>query len=840
MAVKVGELYQELSLKDNKFTSGMTQAQNKMQGFSSRLSSAGGTLTKFVTGPMALLGGALLENARRTGNYADSILDLESATGHTTDTIQRYQAVAERAGVKTTAFTDASQRLLQQMSRSEGGSASLNEGLQKLGLTFEDISEATPDERMNTLITRLRGVEDANKRAQIGTQLLRGGYEDLAPILDLSEEKFNQVAKQAKESGKIMDTDALNSANNFRMSLDELKQEFTGLMRSIAKDFMPVLTDSLMPFLKNSLIPLMRNLSGMVANLFDWFNNLSSGMKTVFTVGVGLLGMLGPLLTALSGIVSASVTLAPLLSTIAGGFAAISAPVVGVVAGVTAFAGAATLVYRSWKEVSTMLADLWTAMRVNVSNFAIKSQIAFEKMKIAIFRIVNSIIQKMSALENLPFGVGEKFAGMGDSITDSVDGAKQSISELVYQMYENEQDLANANSNFSESFGNAKDAIVSDITGILDKLNIFSNEYEGKVEEVSELVSEKYKFQTDEIEANINEQNEIVNDGLQERKNIEKRYADMWFEMSHNKIEILEKEKKEAIKNAQEKGADITNIEKVYDEKILQAKIEKRRKEAELERQRWEAMNERGRKAQEEAEAEKQAEIEKEQTIREQVRKTNEAKMSAAQRYMSRLIEQNASEKEMLILKMNRELEANKGNEAAIFAIKQYYQNEIDKLEEENHQKSMERTEKELSFLQTGFAYAFSSILQGTKSVTEAFHDMWINVLNKVMDKLAEMAASKVFGFITGGGGGGLLGGVGDFFGGIFHNGGTVPGPIGQERLILAQAGETVSPIGSNTGSSGGGYSTANISVNLDGRTIAQAVKQPLVDDIRIKGGARF
>jgi len=831
MAVKVGELYQELKLRDNKFTSGMTQAQNKMQGFSSRLSSAGGTLTKFVTGPMALLGGALLENARRTGNYADSILDLESATGHTTDTIQRYQAVAERAGVKTTAFTDASQRLLQQMSRSEGGSASLNEGLQKLGLTFEDISEATPDERMNTLITRLRGVEDANKRAQIGTQLLRGGYEDLAPILDLSAEEFEKVSQQAKESGKIMDNDALNSANNFRMSLDELKQEFTGLMRSIAVDFMPVLTDSLMPFLKESLIPLMRNLSKIVSGLFKWFNNLSGGMKTVFTVGVGLLGMLGPLLTALSGIVSASVTLAPLLSTIAGGFAAISAPVAASVAGVAAFAGAATLVYRSWKEVSTMLADLWTAMKVNVDNFAIQARISFEKMKIAIFRVVNSIIERMSALESLPFGVGEKFAGMGDKITGSVDDAKSSISQLVYQMYENEKELASANSNFSESFGNAKDAIVEDVVGILDTLNIFSSDYKGEVEAITDFVSEEYSFQTDEIESNIEEQNEIVDNGLQERQNIEKRYADMWFEMNNDKIAILEKEKQEAIKNAQEKGADITYIEKVFDEKILQAKIEKRRKEAELERQRWEAMNERGRKAQEEAEKEKQAEIEKEQAIREQVRKTNEAKMSAAQRYMSRLIEQNASEKEMLILKMNRELEANKGNEAAIFAIKQYYQNEIDKLEEENHQKSIERFNERFKFIKTGFANAFSSILQGTKSVTEAFHDMWINVLNKVMDKLAEMAASKVFGLITGGG---------DFFGGIFHDGGTVPGPIGQERLILAQAGETVSPIGSSGGSGGGGYNTANIYFQVDGKTMAQVVKQPLVDSIRIKGGARF
>lgn len=840
MAVKVGELYQELSLKDNKFTSGMTQAQNKMEGFSSRLSSAGGTLTKFVTGPMVALGGVMLENARRTDNYADSVLDLESATGHTTETIQQYQAVADRAGVKTTAFTDASQRLLQQMSRSEGGSASLNEGLQKLGLTFEDISEATPDERMNTLITRLRGVEDANKRAQIGTQLLRGGYEDLAPILDLSAEEFEKVSKQAKESGKIMDTDALNSANNFRMSLDELKQEFTGLMRSIAVDFMPVLTDSLMPFFKNSLIPLMRNLSGIVSGLFNWFNNLSSGMKTVFTVGLALLGALGPMLTALSGIVSASVTLAPLLSTIAAGFGAISAPVAASVAGVAAFAGAATLVYRSWEEVSTMLADLWTAMKVNVDNFAIQARISFEKMKIAIFRVVNAIIERMSALEDLPFGIGEKFSGMSGKISGSIEDAKTSISELVYQMYENEEDLKSANSNFSESFGNAKDAIVEDVVGILDTLNIFSSDYEGEVEEITDFVSEEYSFQTDEIESNINEQNEIVETGLNERQNIEKKYADQWFEMNNDKIAILEKEKKEAIANAKEKGADITNIEKVFDEKILQAKIEKRKREAELERQ---AQEERTKKHQEEveqAEQEKQKEIEKEQAIREQVRKTNEAKFEASKSYMSRLIEQNATEKEMLILKMNRELEANKNNETAKWAIKQYYQNKIDKLEEENNKKSIERFNERFKFIKTGFANAFSAIFKGTKSVTEAFGDMWTSVIDKVMDKLAEMAASKVFGFITGGGGGGFFGGVGDFFGGIFHDGGTVPGPIGQERMILAQAGETISPIGSNTGSSGGGYNTANISVNLDGRTIAQASKQHLVDSIRITGGARF
>lgn len=37
-------------------------------------------------------------------------------------------------------------------------------------------------------------------------------------------------------------------------------------------------------------------------------------------------------------------------------------------------------------------------------------------------------------------------------------------------------------------------------------------------------------------------------------------------------------------------------------------------------------------------------------------------------------------------------------------------------------------------------------------------------------------------------------------FGGVFHQGGVVPGPRGQERMILAQAGETVLPLGADGG----------------------------------------
>ena len=71
------------------------------------------------------------------------------------------------------------------------------------------------------------------------------------------------------------------------------------------------------------------------------------------------------------------------------------------------------------------------------------------------------------------------------------------------------------------------------------------------------------------------------------------------------------------------------------------------------------------------------------------------------------------------------------------------------------------------------------------------------NVRNQFTDRIAQNLSSVIGGFFSNlfqGGGvfsGGLFGGL---FGGIFHQGGVVPGNPGEQKLILAQAGELVVP----------------------------------------------
>lgn len=131
----------------------------------------------------------------------------------------------------------------------------------------------------------------------------------------------------------------------------------------------------------------------------------------------------------------------------------------------------------------------------------------------------------------------------------------------------------------------------------------------------------------------------------------------------------------------------------------------------------------------------------------------------------------------------------------------------------------------------------FADILRGTKSVTQAFKSLWERVIDIVIDKLASIAASKVFNWILGGfSGGGLFSGIFGAIGSIFGlaEGGTTTsagavmvGERGPEILNLPK-GATVTPLNKTGG-------VANITVMLDSETIARKIGAPLVDEIRVR-----
>jgi len=130
-----------------------------------------------------------------------------------------------------------------------------------------------------------------------------------------------------------------------------------------------------------------------------------------------------------------------------------------------------------------------------------------------------------------------------------------------------------------------------------------------------------------------------------------------------------------------------------------------------------------------------------------------------------------------------------------------------EKLEEEKENLRLQGMEKEAAAIENMNERITGLFVQGVddwSSAWDSFRNYIVDfVLKDIINNLVtSLALGKALKATIGIGGGGFLGFVGGLLG--FQGGGTVPGPIGKPRAIMAHGGETVSPVGGATTRGGG------------------------------------
>src|SRR5690606_10089398 len=119
----------------------------------------------------------------------------------------------------------------------------------------------------------------------------------------------------------------------------------------------------------------------------------------------------------------------------------------------------------NWRETGNLIISIWNTLADSVKFLVVEIQLAFEHIKHAVLSAVNFIVDKLSVLEKLPFGIGEKFAAMKDSIADSTEASAEKIEELRQRAKEAGNNIKDAASGVGQSFKELGGAIVSDVKG---------------------------------------------------------------------------------------------------------------------------------------------------------------------------------------------------------------------------------------------------------------------------------------------------------------------------------------------------------------------------------------
>ncbi|MED4017001.1 hypothetical protein [Sutcliffiella cohnii] len=239
MKIEIFKLFGSILIDDKEADKSLSKMDKKTKSFGERLSGGLKTAAKWGAG-LALAGGAaagaMFGMATKAGDMADRLLDLNSITGMSTDEIQRWEKVTKIAGVSTDAMTNASQKLTKSLDTMVNSGGKGAESLEALGLSVDEISNMNADERMNAITEALAGVEDKTERAKLGTDLLGGSWKDIAPIVDMGAEAM----QNAKDSANIISEDDLVKANNFRISMEEMKDQAGHLFMMLAINVIPI------------------------------------------------------------------------------------------------------------------------------------------------------------------------------------------------------------------------------------------------------------------------------------------------------------------------------------------------------------------------------------------------------------------------------------------------------------------------------------------------------------------------------------------------------------------------------------------------------------------------
>ena len=193
------------------------------------------------------IGSAMGEALTNGAAYADNLLTLSVQTGLSTDTLEKYNAVAELADVSLETFTGSLAKTTKAMGEAQNGSAKYVEAYDKLGVKVTDANGNLRDSEAVfwESIDALNGIANETERDALAMEIFGKKAQDLNTIVEMGSEGFAELSGTASNMGSVLGGEGLAALG----SLDDQMQIFkstTGATGNIlASAFAPAMTSAL-------------------------------------------------------------------------------------------------------------------------------------------------------------------------------------------------------------------------------------------------------------------------------------------------------------------------------------------------------------------------------------------------------------------------------------------------------------------------------------------------------------------------------------------------------------------------------------------------------------------
>jgi phage-related protein len=277
ITIEIFKLFGSIFIDNDEANKSLSDTEKKAEGTGGKFTKLGG-MAKVAGGVIAAgvgvaataMGGLMaktLETTKEINKFAQ-------VNGMSTDEFQKWDYVAKSVGYSMEQASGDMAMLAERAMDAATGAGENAEMFKKLGVSVKDSSGQlkTQEQLFNETIAGLQGMEDVTERNAIATAMLSTTGEELAPILNMTNEELENM----KNNANVISEDDLAKAQEFSDKWNQAKATLGGVFTEIGIRLMPIFQTMLDWVMSN--MPQIQSIMDTVFNALSTVVNMAVGV----------------------------------------------------------------------------------------------------------------------------------------------------------------------------------------------------------------------------------------------------------------------------------------------------------------------------------------------------------------------------------------------------------------------------------------------------------------------------------------------------------------------------------------------------------------------------------
>ena len=363
---------------------------------------------KFLSGPIkalkvAMIGSvagtipAMMMLAKNTAASGDQFDKLSQKSGVSAKTLSQLSHAANMSGVSTEQFGANILKLNQQMAAAAQGNKAAQLAFKRAGVSIRDSAGKmkTADQVLLEMSNTFKKMPEGIYKSDLAMAVFGKSGADMIPLLQGGSDAIQDLIKQSDELGMTFSNEEAKASSEFCDSLDVLKKSAKGLVNTIGKQLIPVITPLLQSMAKwisanRELISakvgeFLEEFKAALPQIKNFLTGVFTGINNTATAMGGWMPLLqnsGKLFLAIKAIQMAmwlkGTTKAVLMLSksfikaipvvIRFGVALLANPIGLVIAAIAGLVTAGYFLYKNWDKVVKFIKDMWKGIKNFFSN----------------------------------------------------------------------------------------------------------------------------------------------------------------------------------------------------------------------------------------------------------------------------------------------------------------------------------------------------------------------------------------------------------------------------------------------------------------------------------------